>query len=150
MWRRWVLALGILPAICAAAPKPADWVPVRWPWSDVRSLDLLQGSPINCLLLRDAPPELVSAAAERGVATLAFLKPGGDAAAAARKALAAKVNGIVLDGDFPDSAVAAVRQAAGDAVVIELTSRSRMKLGSSAPILGTYQGVWPGISLQDD
>jgi len=43
-----------------------------------------------------------------------------------------------------------VRDAAGSAPVIELTSRARMALGSKAPIIGTYQGVWPGISLLDD
>src|SRR5436309_15718748 len=135
MWRFWVFALGILPAVCAAAPTPADWVPVRWPWSDVRSLELLQGSPLNCLLLRDLPAELITAARERQVATLAVIKPGGDAPAQTRAALAAKVDGIVLDGDFPDAAVSAVRDAAGGAIVIELTSRNRMKLGSQAPIL---------------
>src|SRR6478752_1586172 len=108
MRRRWVLAVCILPPVCLAAPKPADWVPVRWPWADVRSLDLLQGSPVNCLLLREFPAELVSRAAERGLATLAVLKPGADTVADTRKALAAKVDGIVLDGNFPDAAVAGV------------------------------------------
>ena len=27
-----------------------------------------------------------------------------------------------------------------------LTSRNRLPLGSAAPVLGTYQGVWPGIA----
>ncbi len=144
------LVLAVLPAICGAAPKPADWVPVRWPWSDARSLDLLRESPVNCLLLRDFPADLVAAAANRGLATLAVLKPAGDPVAEARKAIAAKVDGVVLDGDFTDAAIAGVRDAAKGAIVIELTSRSRLKLGSPAPVLGTYQGVWPGISLQDD
>jgi hypothetical protein len=150
MWRRGVLAICILPAICGAAPKPAEWVPVRWPWSDVRSLDLLQGSPVNCLLLRDLPAGLIAAAKERQLVTMAVIKPGGDAPAEARAAVAAKVDGIVLEGEFPDAAVSSVRDAARGATVVELTSRSRMKLGSQAPILGTYQGVWPGISVQDD
>src|SRR5205085_5688161 len=122
MWKRWVLAVCLLPAICAAAPKPADWVPVRWPWSDVRSLELLQGSPLNCLLLRDLPAGLITAAKERQVATLAVIKPGGDAPAQARTALAAKVDGIALDGDFPDATVSGIREAAGGAMLIELTS----------------------------
>ena len=151
MWRRWVLALCILPAICAAAPKPADWVPVRWPWSDVAIARTAPG------IARKLPADagLPAGAHRRGGRTR--LDDAGRASSRAAtlrrrraNALAAKVDGIVLDGDFPDAAVSAVREAAGGATVIELTSRSRMKLGSPAPILGTYQGVWPGISVQDD
>jgi len=78
------------------------------------------------------------------------VKPGTDAVAQTRKALAAKVDGIVLDGEFADPVVSSVHDAAGQLTVVELTARNRMKLGSSAPILGTYQAVWPGISTQDD
>ena len=31
---RWGAVLGFLPFLYAAAPQPADWVPMRWPWSD--------------------------------------------------------------------------------------------------------------------
>ena len=65
--------LSLVPLVCSAAPKPADWVPVRWPWSDTQSLDLLNGTPVNCLLLTYATPEFVSAAAARGIVTLAVL-----------------------------------------------------------------------------
>jgi hypothetical protein len=130
--------------------QPADWVPVRWPWADAQSLELLTGTPVNCLLLRTYPADLVSAAASQGLVTLAIISPGGDAIAAARQALAGKVSGIVLEGDFAAEVVAGVRNAAGAATVIELSARSRIALGSGAPILGTYQGVWPGISALDD
>jgi len=36
------------------------------------------------------------------------------------------------------------------AVVIELTSRNRMKLGGTAPIVATNQGVWAGIQVMED
>ena len=66
-----------------------------------------------------------------GLATLAVVKAGRDAIAEARKALAAKVDGIVLDGDFPEAAVGRhPRRRPVAATVVELTSRSRMKLGS--------------------
>ena len=124
---------------------------MRWPWSDPASLELLSGTPINCLLLKTVAPDFVQAAAARGVVTLAVIPPDGDVAAAARRAIAAaKVAGIVIDGDLPEGAAAAVREAAGGAPVIELTSRNRMALGSGAPILGTWQGVWPGIAVEQD
>jgi hypothetical protein len=147
---RWTAVFGLLPLAYAAVPQPADWVPVRWPWTDARSLDLLAGSPVNCLLLSQASPELAAAAAERGLVTLAVVEPSGDPAVSARQAMAAKVTGLVLEGDFPDDAAAAVRQAAGSAPVIELVSRSRLHLGSSASVIGTTQGVWAGIAAGDD
>jgi len=146
-----MLLLGLAGLASAAVPQPADWVPARWPWADAQSLELLAGSPVNCLLLAQPAPELAAAAAARGIVTLAVLAPGGgDPVASARAALSAKTTGLVLDGDFPDAVEASVREAAGTAPVVALSARSRMPLGSSAPILGTYQGVWPGISLQDD
>jgi len=159
MWMRSAAVLGLAPLLCeavlsAAAPRPADWVPVRWPWTDVQSLELLSGTAINCLLLKVYPEAFVAAAAERGVVTLAVLTPGGDAVAAARGAIAAKVNGIVLEGDFPEGAAANVREAAGSAagspLVIELTARNRIAMGSAAPVIGAYRGVWPGIVIAEN
>ena len=146
----WVAVLGLLLPLYASVPKPAGWVPARWPWSDESSLDLLAGGPINCLLLTEYTPEFVAAAANRGVATLAILTPGPEAVAAARRALAAKVTGIALEGDFPEGVVAAVKEAAGGAAVVEIASRSRMLAVSNGPLLATYQGVWPGVSVEEN
>ena len=143
------MILGWLPLLCASVPQPSGWVPARWPWSEAKSLELLADSPINCLLLKTYSADFVAAAAKRGLVTLAVVSPGEDAVAAARSALVAKVNGIVMEGDFPDSEAAAVKQAAGDAPVIELAARSRLQLGSKAPIIGTYQGVWPGVAAME-
>ena len=147
---RWAAVLAFLPLLQASVPTPSDWVPVRWPWQDAKSLELLAGGPVNCLLLKSYSAELIAAAGERGLVTLAVLTPGEDVTAAARKAIAAKVTGIVLEGDFPEGTAAGVRDAIPGAPVIELTARSRMALGSKSPVIGTYQGVWPGISVQDD
>jgi hypothetical protein len=141
---RWVAALGFVPFLCAAVPPPSAWVPVRWPWADARSLELLAGTPVNCLLLRSPAPEMVAAAQARGVVALAVVTPGGETSEVDR-ALAAKVDGIVLEGEFPEGAAAGIAGNHKDVAVIELTSRSRLPLGSNAPVLGTYQGVWPGI-----
>jgi hypothetical protein len=145
----WAVLLFVLP-LFAGVPQPAGWVPARWPWSDPKSLELLAESPINCLLVNGYTSAFTSAAAERGVATLAVIKPGEEAGAAVRRALAAGVTGIVLEGSFPGDAVAAAKQAAGPAPLIELAPRGRMKLDSGAAILGTYQGVWPGIAVEQD
>ena len=132
------------PAWCL--PKPADWVPARWPWADAASLDLIGGGPINCLLVRPATAEFAAAAANGGLATLAVVVPTDDVLATVRGDLAAKVTGIALEGSFPAETIAAVRRAAGDAPVIELGPRSRMVANLGAPILATDQGVWPGMA----
>jgi hypothetical protein len=126
-------------------PKIADWVPARWPWSDAASLDLIGGGPINCLLVRPGTAEFAASATSRGLATLAVVVPGDDVLTTARRALAAKVTGIALEGDFSADAIAAVRQAAGGAIVVELGPRNRILANSAAPVLATNQGVWPGM-----
>src|SRR5690349_2347704 len=70
--------------------------------------------------------------------------------AAARKAVAAKVDGIALEGDFPEGTAARVRELAPGATVIEITSRNRLAQTMGAPVIATYQGVWPGVGSQDD
>lgn len=145
----WVLA-AFAPVLYASTPSLADWVPARWQWSDAKSLELLADSPVNCLLLKQYTTDFVAAANGRGLITLAVLTPGGDTLSATRQAIDAKVTGIVLEGDFPEATAAAVREAAHGAPVIELTARNHMPLGSAAPVIGTYQGLWPGISADDD
>src|ERR1022692_3696861 len=132
-------------ALMLALAAPPDWVPARWNWTDPASLDLLQGTPINCLLLKWNPEQgesiskFATQAAGKQIATLAVLGPNGDFTGAARQAIRARVTGIVLEGDFPDGAASRVRDAVADskAVIIELTSRSHLKLGGTAPILAT-------------
>src|ERR1035437_9876571 len=147
---RWAALLSFATLLCASAPQPSDWVPARWPWSDAKSLELLADSPINCLLLKTYSADLVAAAAKRGLVVFAVISASGDAIAAARKARAIGTAGIVLEGSFSDSTVAAVQREAGGAPVIQLTARSHLPLGSKVPIIGTYQGVWPGIAIEED
>ena len=147
-------------ALLLALAAPENWTPARWKWAEPATLDLVRGTPVNCLLLEwtpatDARNAAFSAAAnESGIAVLAVLRPGDDAARLARDVSLAKWNGVVLEGDFPEGTAARVRDAmAGSkALVIELTSRGKMKLaaGDAAPVRGTFQGVWPGILVQED
>lgn len=132
-----------------AAPAPADWVPARWYWTGAASLDLLEGTPVNCLLAKSWDAALAARAAERGVALLAVIEPGGDAVAQARRAVAGKLAGVVLEGEFPAATAARVREAAPGAAVVEMTARSRMRLEAADPVAATYQGVWPGIQVLD-
>src|SRR3954462_2176008 len=113
--------------ITAAAP---DWVPARWRWLETKTLDLLSATPVNCLLIewnaqqKAEAGKFAAAAAERGIATLAVIHPGGDPSNLARGALRGKVAGVVPEGDFPAGAAGPVIAAITPASVIELTARS--------------------------
>ncbi|HVN06222.1 MAG TPA: redoxin domain-containing protein, partial [Bryobacteraceae bacterium] len=135
-----------------AAAAPSAWVPARWDGSNSQSLDRIADTPINCLLVETYTPDFLKRASERRIATLLVLKPGPDPADPARKAVQAGMQGVVLEGDFPKGTAVRVRDALADthAIVVEITSRSRMPLGGSDPIVGTYHGVWPGIEVMEN
>ena len=146
-------------ALLLTLAAPADWVPARWKSTELPTLELTGGTPVNCLLLdwtSEASEKIATFAAkanEKGIVSLAVLRPGGDTAKQAREIFLAKLNGVVLEGDFPEGTAGRVRDAMADSksLVVEITSRGRMKLGEgTAPIIGTYQGVWPGIQVQED
>jgi len=143
-------------ALLLALSLSTDWVPARWHWLETKTLELVAGTPVNCLLVDWDPLHKTQAAAfagaatEKGIATLAVIRPGGDPAEPARDAIRAKLTGVVLEGDFSADATERVRAAVSPAPLIEITLRSRMPLGSKAPVIGTWQGVWPGIPVMED
>src|SRR5258708_15946540 len=96
---------------------PADWVPARWHWLETKTLELVTGTPVNCLLVDWDPRQktqaaaFAGAAAEKGIATLAVIRPGGDPAEPARDAIRAKLPGVVLQGHFSPHPTARLRAA---------------------------------------
>src|SRR5712664_1527972 len=132
----------MLLALIAVASAPS-WVPMRWNSADPKSLEILRGTPVNCILLERATwaPALVNAAAEAGVATVGVVHPGADAVTAASQATAAKMNGVALEGDFDPAVATRIRNLLTDSrlVTIELAPRSRIRFDSSDPVIGTYQ-----------
>ena len=133
--------------LMAAAP---DWVPARWQSGDPKSLELIAQTPINCLLVERSnwAAAFSKRAADRGIATLGIVRPALDAVEQARQAVSLGMTGVVLEGDFDPK----VRTALGDSkiITVELPSRSKMRLGDqAAPVIGTYQGVWPGVEIEN-
>ena len=80
----------------------ADSVPMRWASADPASLDLLKGTPINCLLVEKEhwSAGFRAAASSNGIATLAVVRPSPDAIGDAQKAVAMRFDAIVLEGEF--------------------------------------------------
>jgi len=131
--------------LLTAAP---DLVPARWHSSDPKSLELVARTPVNCLLVeqRDWSAAFAKRAADRGIATLGVVRPAPDAVEQARQAVSLGLSGVVLEGDFDPK----VRTTLADSkiITVELPTRSRMRLGDqTTPVIGTYQGVWPGIQI---
>ncbi|MBM3744308.1 MAG: hypothetical protein FJW34_00750 [Acidobacteria bacterium] len=141
-----MLLLGLLLAVGIA-----DWVPARWVSPDPQSLELLDGTPVNCLL---AEPAVWSAAwgahaSARGLIALGVVRPGGEPVEAARRAIQAGLSGVVLEGAFEPAVAEAVRKALGaQKHLIELPPRRLMRLDGDIPLVGTCQGLWPGIQVQ--
>jgi hypothetical protein len=131
-----------------------DWVPARWISSDPAAIPLIQETPVNCILLEQPlwSAEFASAARGAGIATLGVIRPEGDLAAATKTAVEYKFTGVVYEGDFPRAALQQARDIAAkaDLIVVELPFRTALRLDSSDPVIGTFQGVWPGINTADD
>lgn len=119
------------------------WVPARWNSPDPKTLELIEGTPFNCLLV-DRPhwrAAFSERAAQAGVQVLGVVRPG-DLEGVVGAAKEARLSGLVLEGDF---APGTADRLAGAGVVIELPPRAAIRF--TGPVTGTYQGIWPGIRM---
>lgn len=143
----------LLPLLLALA-LPAEWVPARWDSSDPATLKLLRGTPVNCLILEQAnwSPAFAETAAGQGIAVLGLVRPGDDLNELPARSSAAKLQGIVFEGAFDSAALSRARAALADSKLtsVAMGPRTRMDFASSAEIVATNQGVWPGINAAED
>lgn len=139
-----ILALLLLAGI-------PDWVPAHWTSNDPRSLELLQGTGVNCLLLQAGSLNgvFVQAARRREIATVGVVKPNPQALTEASQALKLGVQALALEGDFDPAMDRAIRETAAPVPVIELPGRQHIRLDSTDAIAGTWQGLWPGIIIEN-
>lgn len=130
----------------------ADWVPARWPSSDPKSLELVSGTPVNCLWLERLQwsPAFLAEAAKRGIATVAVIRHEGDPVEAARAAAKLNFDAVITEGDFDDYTriIVAGTVAKSKALLIESVPRDKLNLDGPSPILATDQGLWPGIHVE--
>jgi hypothetical protein len=183
-----LLWLWLLPALVGAG-TPESWIPARWDggplevtrraqnkaltkpevreaiakWYDPATLSLLDGTPVNCLLLTfsgDAGPEIkkqqrqlvseyAAKARARGLAVLGIVYPGSEASAVASAAVEAQLDGLVLDGEFPGGLSFAeqlektLRSSKSGAIVIPLAAGSLQRRATWA--VRAVEGVSPGV-----
>jgi hypothetical protein len=140
-------------ALIALATMP-NLVPARWSSNDPATLTLVQMTPINCLLIESQQWSRAfnQEAEKRGIQTLAVIRPQADSLVTAQRALELHFGGAVLEGAFDPADKTKIRKVLSDAKlpIIELTLRSEMKFDDSSPVVGTYQGVWPGVQVEQD
>jgi len=184
----WMAAAGL----CAGTPD--TWAPVRWnggplevlrraddraladpairkavsDWYDPATLSLLEGAPVNCLLLtfsagadasvekqqQQLVGEYARRARERGFAVLGLVYPGTSPQAVASAAADARLDGLVLEGEFPDLAgfagqlESALRSRKSAALVIPVASSAVLRK-AAWPVLA-LKGVSPGVGKLAD
>lgn len=136
--------------VLSAAP---DLVPMRWPTAELASLEILQGTPVNCLLLEGAQwnQPLIAAAHKRGMSVLGVVHPGPSAAKDMERAAGLQLDGVVAEGDFPGDAGEKLRRYAADSklTLISMPSRAGIHF-AERPIVATGQAVWPGIVAEEE
>jgi hypothetical protein len=179
-----LLLFLLSPTLAALAlPPPETCVPVRWTggplelawrvrtnklpsdaavrealarWYEPATLNLLQDSPANCLLVTWSAPadptveaeqqQLVKiyaqAAHKRGLAVLGLVYAAADPSQIAAGATRAALDGLVLDGDFPPDFPAALRKAAGSLLVVEVAKDVAPWRWKPAPIVAVA-GITP-------
>jgi hypothetical protein len=138
-------------------------------WYEPATLNLLENFPANCLLLtfsagadaaveerqRQLVKEYARAARGRGIAVLGLVYPGADASEVAAAAAGAQLDGLVLEGEFPEGAAFAerlenaLRANGGAAVVIPLGPPSYSMWNSRSPVWAV-EGVLPGVKAADN
>jgi len=130
----------------------ASWVPARWTSNDPASLDLVSGTPVNCLLLEQKiwSGAFSAKATSMNIAVLGVVRPGGDTAQTVRTAKEQGLTGVVLEGEFDSNDANTARKAAADLAFIEMPARRNLRFDSVDSILATWQGVWPGIQVVDE
>lgn len=151
------------------------WVPMRWSagpldiaqrekekgftakskevlqrWLDPSVLEILRGTPVNCLVVNwaaglpaDAEQQkalapLLAQGKTAGLSFVGLVEGAANKAAAVASAKAAGLEAVIVEGEVPNAGLP----------VIPLAARPQLPWNSSSPILVSKGNVWPGIANQ--
>ena len=151
----------------------ADSVPMRWPagpleiarrekakgfsaetaevlryWQDPASLAVVQGTPVNCLVVswasglpadagqQQALKPLIEKGRQSGLGFVGLIEGEADKPAAVAAAESAGLSAVAMEGDAPGS---------GGIPVIPWNKSDQGRWTTNSPILGISDGLWPGI-----
>ena len=74
-----------------------------------QSLELLSGTPVNCLLVKSVDAAFADKAKERGIVVLAVVNSDTDPVPTTLRAIRSQYQGVVLEGDFPKGTLGRVK-----------------------------------------
>lgn len=145
---RWPAGLLEIARLKEAKGSTAEAVEVLRKWQDPSSLTLVEGSPINCLVVswasglpadaeqQQALKPLLEAGRQAQLAFVGLVDGAADKSAAVAAARSAGLSAVAMEGDAPKSA---------GIPVIPWTKSTQMRWGADSPVLSVTDGRWPGI-----
>jgi hypothetical protein len=117
-------------------------------WLDPAALAVVQGTPVNCLVVnwasglpadaaqQQALKPLIEQGKQAGLAFVGLIEGDANRPAAVAAAQSAGLSAVGMEGDPPGSA---------GVPVIPWNKSARMRGTANSPILGISDGIWPGI-----
>lgn len=140
--------IGPILALLLLQPAVETCTPARWRDPAPESLELLRGTPVNCLLVEEPAWSrgLFDAARQQGLLPLAVVR-GGSTEAAAR-ALDAGARGIAAEGPRSEPLARWVQQR--NLPLVEILPRSELRIAPGAKVLATHEALWAGVRVEKD
>jgi hypothetical protein len=122
----------------------ADTAEVLRKWQDPASLAVVEGTPVNCLVVswaadaaqQQALKPLIEKGKQAGLEFVGLIEGEADKPAAVAAAQAAGLAAVAMEGDAPASA---------GLPVIPWNKASQVRASAKSPILGISDGVFPGL-----
>ncbi len=139
----WLLAGMLL-----AFPAVEDCTPARWRDPAPESLELIRGTPVNCLLVEETAwrKGLLDAAREMGLLTLAVVRGG--SVEAAERAVSLGAEGIAAQGPRAAALVAWVQER--KRTLVEIVPRHELQFERGTAVIATYEGLWAGVRAESE
>jgi hypothetical protein len=138
----------LLAGLMLALPAVQECTPARWRDPAPEALELLRGTPVNCLLAAETAwgRELIAKAHEAGLLVLASVSAGD--LAAARRAIDAGADGIAAEG--PRSQALADWAREHGRLLVEIVPRAQLRFDPGEKVIATYEGLWAGVRVEKD
>jgi hypothetical protein len=187
-----ILAFFLMSTMAGVSEGLEKWIPARWEggpleierrgrehslptdqslretvgqWYDPSTLSLVQGTPINCLLVtwslgggtetekqqRTLIKAYTQEAHKLGISILGLVYPGTTPSSIVESTVEARLEGLILEGEFPDGErlLSELRQSLSNsnsaAVVVWLSPRGKLTPSMDTPILAAADAVAPRI-----
>jgi hypothetical protein len=122
----------------------ADTAAVLRSWQDPASLAVVQGTPVNCLVVswaadagqQEALKPLIEKGKQAGLEFVGLIQGEADKPAAVAAAQSAGLAAVAMEGDAPANA---------GVPVIPWNKASQVRSSAKSPVVGVADGVFPGL-----